>query len=116
MLPPGPPRIEVDHVTFSYRPRAGQAATDVVPALADVTFTIEPAVSVAVVGATGSGKTTLAKLLTRLADPSAGAVRIAGVDLRDVSMASLRSTMVMVPQDAFLFDTTIAGERALRSP
>jgi len=107
VLPPGPPQIELDHVTFSYRPRPGQAVDDVVPALADVTFTIEPAVSVAVVGATGSGKTTLAKLLTRLADPSAGAVRVAGVDLRDVSMASLRSTMVMVPQDAFLFDTTI---------
>ena len=107
ILPPGPPRIEVDHVTYSYRPRPGQAAADVVPALSDVTFTIEPTVSVAVVGATGSGKTTLAKLLTRLADPSSGAVRVAGLDLRDVSMASLRSTMVMVPQDAFLFDTTI---------
>jgi ATP-binding cassette, subfamily B, bacterial len=59
------------------------------------------------VGATGSGKTTLAKILTRLADPSSGAVRVAGHDLRDVSMASLRSTMVMVPQEAFLFDTTI---------
>jgi putative ABC transport system ATP-binding protein len=107
ILPPGAPQIEVDHVTYSYRPRPGQAAADVVPALSDVTFTIEPAVSVAVVGATGSGKTTLAKILTRLADPSSGAVRVAGHDLRDVSMASLRSTMVMVPQEAFLFDTTI---------
>jgi len=107
VLPAGPPRIEVDHVTYAYRPRPGQAVVDVVPALADVTFTIEPAVSVAVVGATGSGKTTLARILTRLADPTSGSVRIAGHDLRDVSMASLRSTMVMVPQDAFLFDTTI---------
>ena len=107
VLPPGPPRIEVDHVNYSYRPRPGQAAADVVPALSDVTFTIEPTTSVAVVGATGSGKTTLAKVLTRLADPAAGAVRIAGHDLRDVSTASLRSTMVMVPQDAFLFDTDI---------
>jgi putative ABC transport system ATP-binding protein len=106
-LPPGPPRIEVDHLTYYYRPRPGQAADDVVPALSDVSFTIEPTTSVAVVGATGSGKTTLAKLLTRLADPASGAVRIAGLDLRDVSIASLRSTMVMVPQDAFLFDTTI---------
>jgi putative ABC transport system ATP-binding protein len=107
ILPSGPPRIEVDHVTYTYRPRPGQPAADVVPAVADVSFTIEPAVSVAVVGATGSGKTTLARILTRLADPTSGAVRIAGHDLRDVSMASLRSTMVMVPQDAFLFDTTI---------
>jgi putative ABC transport system ATP-binding protein len=72
-----------------------------------VSFTIEPATSVAVVGATGSGKTTLAKLLTRLADPTSGSIRIAGIDLRDTSIESLRSTMVMVPQDAFLFDTTI---------
>ena len=72
-----------------------------------MTFTIEPATRVAVVGATGSGKTTLAKLLTRLADPSGGAILVGGVDLRDISIDSLRRTMVMVPQDAFLFDTTI---------
>ena len=59
-------------------------------------------------GATGSGKTTLARLLTRLADPDEGAVRIAGIDLRDVSMASLRRSLVMVPQEPFLYDTTIA--------
>ncbi len=97
----------MDHVTFRYRPRPGQAAEDDEPALRDVTFTIEPATAVAVVGATGSGKSTLAKLLTRLADPTEGAVRIAGIDLRDVRMASLRATLVMVPQEPFLFDTTI---------
>jgi len=73
-----------------------------------VTFSIEPGTAVAVVGATGSGKTTLARLLTRLADPDEGAVRIAGIDLRDVSMASLRRSLVMVPQEPFLYDTTIA--------
>jgi putative ABC transport system ATP-binding protein len=103
-----PPAIEVDHVTFRYRPRPGQDAADVEPALRDVSFRIEPSTAVAVVGETGSGKTTLARLLTRLADPDSGSVRLAGVDLREIAFDSLRSTMVMVPQEPFLFDTTIA--------
>jgi putative ABC transport system ATP-binding protein len=106
-LPRTPPRIEVDHLSFQYRPRPGQDLEEVGLALDDVSFIIQPATNVAVVGATGSGKSTLAKLLTRLADPTSGAVRIAGVDLRDVTTSSLRSTMVMVPQEPFLFDTTI---------
>jgi putative ABC transport system ATP-binding protein len=64
---------------------------------------------VALVGATGSGKTTLAKLLTRLADPNAGTTEIDGTDLRQVAPASLRRRLVLVPQDSFLFDTTVAG-------
>jgi ABC-type multidrug transport system fused ATPase/permease subunit len=61
-----------------------------------------------VVGETGSGKTTFAKLLTRLMDPSAGEVKLAGVPLGQVRFASLRRRVVLVPQDGFLFDTTIA--------
>ena len=106
VLPLGPPRVEADHVSYAYRPRPGHDDT-VSPALLEVSFVIEPATSAAVVGATGSGKTTLAKLLTRLADPVEGAIRVGGLDLRDVSMQSLRSTLVMVPQEAFLFDTSI---------
>jgi ATP-binding cassette, subfamily B, bacterial len=105
-LPFGPPRVEVDHVSYAYRPRPGQDGS-AGPALVDVSFSIEPATSVAVVGATGSGKTTLARLLTRLADPSEGVIRVAGIDLRDVATQSLRATMVMVPQEAFLFDTSV---------
>ncbi len=107
-LPRHAPAIELDHVTFRYRARPGQADADNKPALRDVTVTIEPGTAVAVVGATGSGKTTLARLLTRLADPDTGVVRIGGIDLRDVSMASLRRSLVMVPQEPFLYDTTIA--------
>jgi ATP-binding cassette subfamily B protein len=107
VIPPGPPRIDVDHVTFAYRGRAGQEDQGAPAALVDVDVTIDPASAVAVVGATGSGKTTFARLLTRLADPTSGAIRIAGLDLRAVSMRSLRQTMVMVPQEAFLFETTI---------
>jgi ATP-binding cassette subfamily B protein len=107
-LPRSAPSIELEHVTFRYRPRPGQAPEDNKPALRDVTFTIEPGTAVAVVGETGSGKTTLARLLTRLADPDDGAVRIAGIDLRQVSMASLRRSLVMVPQEPFLYDSSIA--------
>jgi ATP-binding cassette, subfamily B, bacterial len=106
-LPGTPPAIDVEHLTFRYRPRPGQDPASVAPALRDVSFHIAPATSVAVVGATGSGKTTLAKLLTRLADPTEGRVLVHGIDLRDVTFASLRSRMVMVPQESFLFDTTI---------
>ncbi len=106
-LPPGPPSIVAENVSFSYRPRPGSREIPA-PALRDVSVTIESGTSVAVVGATGSGKTTFAKLLTRLADPTRGRILVAGLDLRDVNTASLRSSLVMVPQDAFLFDTTIA--------
>jgi putative ABC transport system ATP-binding protein len=100
-----PPSIGVHQVSFAYRARdgIGRAA----PALTDVTFDIAPSQAVAIVGATGSGKTTLARLLTRLADPTAGSVTIDGHDLRTVSTASLRRHLVMVPQEPFLFDTTI---------
>ncbi len=62
---------------------------------------------VAVVGETGSGKTTFAKLLTRLMDPTSGVVRLDGVDVREVEFASLRRRVVLVPQEGFLFDSTL---------
>ncbi len=77
-------------------------------ALADVDLYIPARTRVAVVGETGGGKTTLAKLLTRLMDPTRGEVRLGGVPLREVRFDSLRSRVVMVPQDGFLFDTTVA--------
>jgi ATP-binding cassette subfamily B protein len=76
--------------------------------LVDVDLEISPRSRVAVVGETGSGKTTFAKLLTRLMDPSRGRVLVGGVPLTEVSFDSLRSRVVMVPQDGFLFDATIA--------
>ena len=75
--------------------------------LRDVDLQIAPGTRVAVVGETGSGKTTFAKLLTRLMDPAAGAVRLAVLDLRTVSFASLRRRVVLVPQEGFLFDSTL---------
>jgi putative ABC transport system ATP-binding protein len=100
-LPPGPLGVRFESVTFRY-PGANRAA------LVDVDLEIAPRRRVAVVGETGSGKTTFAKLLTRLMDPTAGRVLLGGVPLDRVAFDSLRSRVVMVPQDGFLFDSSIA--------
>jgi putative ABC transport system ATP-binding protein len=84
--------------------------------LHDVDVVIRPGVRVAVVGETGSGKTTFAKLLTRLMDPRSGRVLIDGVDLRDVRFESLRDRVVMVPQEGFLFDDTLGANLRYGKP
>jgi ABC-type multidrug transport system fused ATPase/permease subunit len=98
-LPRGAVGIEFDGVSFAY---PGGSTV-----LHDVSLQIEPNTRVAIVGETGSGKTTFAKLLTRLMDPSSGTVRLDGVDLRRVPFDSLRDRVVMVPQEGFLFDSTL---------
>ncbi|MEU9825953.1 ABC transporter ATP-binding protein [Micromonospora chersina] len=98
-LPSGPLDIRFAGVIFAYP--GGP------PVLHDVTLEIPAKSRVAVVGETGSGKTTFAKLLTRLMDPTEGAVLLSGVSLREVRFESLRSRVVMVPQDGFLFDATV---------
>ncbi len=98
-LPPGALGIEVDDVSFAYR-EGGRV-------LDRVSLSIPPGANVAIVGETGSGKSTLAKLLVRLADPTDGTILVGGVDLRAVDPASRRSALRMVPQDGFLFDTTL---------
>ncbi|MFR9777819.1 ABC transporter ATP-binding protein [Micromonospora sp. MS34] len=98
-LPPGPLDIRFAGVTFAYP--GGP------PVLHDVTLEIPAKSRVAVVGETGSGKTTFAKLLTRLMDPTEGEVLLSGVSLRQLRFDSLRSRVVMVPQDGFLFDNTL---------
>ncbi|HEY9476764.1 MAG TPA: ABC transporter ATP-binding protein [Mycobacteriales bacterium] len=99
-LPPGALDIRFEHVGFAY-PGGPEV-------LHDVQLNIEPHRRVAVVGQTGSGKTTLVKLLTRLMDPTSGRVLLGGVPLTRVSFSSLRQRVVMVPQDGFLFDATVA--------
>ncbi len=129
--PEGAGRIEFDHVWFAYRdvpeegddaggsrasldrtaeggrPHAGIAAADWV--LRDVMFTIEPGETVAVVGHTGAGKTTLISLLLRFYDVQKGAVRIDGVDVKEMDLADLRARFGVVLQDPFLFTGTIGG-------
>lgn len=97
-LPSGRLGIEVEGVTFAYTET---------PVLTDVSLRIEPGERVAFVGPTGAGKSTLAKLVARLYDPGAGIVRVGGVDLRDVTLSSLRTRVCVVPQEGYLFDGTL---------
>ncbi len=99
-LPLGPLGIEALGVSFSYR--TGD------PVLREVDLQIPAGTNVAIVGETGSGKTTFASLLCRLADPTEGTIRIGGVDLREASADARHRAIRMVPQDGFLFDATIA--------
>ncbi|WP_109506355.1 ABC transporter ATP-binding protein [Nocardioides speluncae] len=101
VLPRGPIDIELREVTFAYP--GGP------PVLHDVSLRIESGSRIAVVGETGSGKSTVAKLLTRLMDPTSGSVLLDGVDVRDIGDASLRRSVVLVPQEGFLFDDTLAA-------
>jgi ATP-binding cassette, subfamily B, bacterial len=84
--------------------------------LRDVTVHIEPGEHVAVVGRTGSGKSTFAKLLTRRLEPAAGSIELGGVPLDRLTGASLAGRVVIVPQDPFLFDGTLAANVRLGSP
>ena len=100
--------IRFDHVSFGYDPA--------VPVLHDVDLTIEPGETVAFVGATGAGKSTMAKLVTRFYDPTAGRVLIDGYDLKAVTLESLRSQLGVVPQEPFLFAGTIRDNLSFARP
>jgi ATP-binding cassette subfamily B multidrug efflux pump len=110
--PEGAGRIEFDQVWFAYRDAPEAEGKDNVETdwvLRDVTFTIEPGETVAIVGHTGAGKTTLISLLLRFYDVQKGAIRIDGVDVKDMNLADLRSRFGVVLQDPFLFSGTIGG-------
>jgi ATP-binding cassette subfamily B protein len=129
--PKGPGRIEFDHVWFAYNTRGTDHGGTGIPArppeqsspeaadksvrptpawvLRDVTFALEPGETVAVVGHTGAGKTTLISLLMRFYDVQQGAIRIDGVDIKDMSLDDLRGRFGVVLQDPFLFSGTVEG-------
>ncbi|MFS4096448.1 ABC transporter ATP-binding protein [Streptomyces sp. AF1A] len=126
-VPEGPVAVEFDEVRFSY-PSADQvslasleevAALDTrggTEVLHGISFRAEPGRTVALVGSSGAGKSTIAQLLPRLYDVDAGAVRIGGVDVRDLTFASLRATLGMVTQDGHLFHDTVRANLLLASP
>lgn len=97
--------ISFDRVSFAYQPTR--------PVLKDVTFAVEPGELIALVGPSGAGKSTIASLIARFYDPSAGRVLLDGVDLRDLTLDGLREQIGMVFQDSFLFATTIADNIAI---
>jgi len=93
-------KVEFDHVNFSYR--------DGIPVLKDVCFTVQPGQTIALVGPTGAGKTSICSLISRFYDVSEGRILIDGTDIREVTQTTLRSQIGVVPQDPFLFTGTIA--------
>src|SRR6202521_4662608 len=105
--PQGPGRIEFDHVWFAYNVSGQTGEPDWV--LREVDFVLEPGETVAVVGHTGAGKTTLISLLMRFYDVQRGAIRIDGVDIKEMSLEELRGRFGVVLQDPFLFSGTVAG-------
>jgi ABC-type multidrug transport system fused ATPase/permease subunit len=108
-LPPGAGRVELSGVTFQYESARR-------PALCDIDLVVEAGTTVALVGATGSGKTTLVQLLPRLYDVSAGTVRIDGADVRDVELQSLRHAISVVDDDPFLFSASVHENIAYGRP
>lgn len=108
VLPPVQGAIELQHVSFGYDPDQ--------PVLHDVSLRIEPGETVAFVGRTGAGKSTIAKLVTRFYDPTAGRVLLDGHDLRDVTLGSLRRQLGVVPQEPFLFAGTLRRNIAFARP
>ena len=106
-LPPGALAVELDHVSFAY---------DREPVLRDVSFRVEPGHVLGIVGRTGSGKTTLTRLLFRLYDVDGGAVRVGGVDVRDLRVDDLRGRIGLVTQDVQLFAGTLRDNVRLFDP
>jgi len=101
-------RVEFRNVDFSY--------DGVTPVLQDVSVTAEPGQTVALVGATGSGKTTMVNLIARFYDPTSGQILVDGDDLRDLRMESLRSRLAFVPQETFLFNDSVAANLRFAKP
>jgi ABC-type multidrug transport system fused ATPase/permease subunit len=98
-LPAGPLSVELEHVIFSHE--------DGESVLKEISFSLEPGATLGMLGRTGSGKTTVTRLLARLYDPTAGAIRLDGIDLRDLSAEALRSRVGVVTQDVQFFRATV---------
>ena len=108
-LPPGPLPIVFEGVGFAYAPRPGESADATArPALHDLNLRAEPGETIALVGASGAGKSTFITLLPRFYDPTAGRVTLGGVDLRELDKTALRDRVAVVPQQPLLFNASFA--------
>jgi ABC-type multidrug transport system fused ATPase/permease subunit len=112
-MPAGPPAVAFERVTFTY-PRA--ARTGAPSALRDVSFALRPGEVMGLIGRTGSGKSTIARLLLRFYDPTAGRVLLGGTDLRQARLEDLRSHIGVVSQDVQLFNASIRDNLTMFSP
>ena len=111
-LPEGPVTVALDKVSFAYAP----ASQNVAPTLSDVSLTVAPGETVALVGPSGGGKSTILSLLPRFYDVTAGAVTVNGRDVRELKLHDLRSRIALVTQEPFLFDDTLAANIAYGRP
>ncbi len=109
-------RVEFRHVWFEYPSANGSEASGSEAVLQDVSFTVAPGQTVAIVGQTGAGKTTLVKLINRTYDVTRGQVLVDDVDVRDWNLAALRSQISMIEQDIFLFSRSVAENIAFGRP
>lgn len=107
-------RVEFEHLSFCYRPPGDTCAG--AAALEDISFRVEPGQTIAIVGQTGSGKSTIAKLINRTYDADAGSVLLDGVDVRNWNLEALRRQISIIEQDIFLFSRTLAENIAFGRP
>jgi ATP-binding cassette subfamily B protein len=126
-VPSGPLSVEFDHVSFAYPAASSVSLASLeevakldtrggVEVLHDVSFRVEPGQLVALVGSSGAGKSTIASLVPRLYDVDTGSIRLSGVDVRDVSFASLREAQGMVTQDGHLFHESVRSNLLFAAP
>ncbi|RZJ02887.1 MAG: ABC transporter ATP-binding protein [Brevundimonas sp.] len=108
----GPTAVAFDHVSFAY----GPASDGVAPTLSDISLTVAPGETVALVGPSGGGKSTILSLLPRFYDVTGGAVTLNGRDIRELKLHDLRASIALVTQEPFLFDDTIAANIAYGRP
>ncbi|MGQ9814025.1 MAG: ABC transporter ATP-binding protein [Candidatus Roseilinea sp.] len=108
--------VTFEHVCFDYADSGNPCQADSPAALRDVSFCVLPGQTVAIVGQTGSGKSSIIKLINRIYDPQSGCVKVDGVDVRDWNLAALRRQISIIEQDVFLFSRTIAENIAFGAP
>jgi ATP-binding cassette subfamily B protein len=105
--------VVFDHVTFHY---SGDSAESSSPALEDVSFTLRAGQTLALVGQTGSGKSTVAKLINRIYDVTSGAIKVDGIDVNKWNLAALRQQISIIEQDIFLFSRSISDNISFGKP